>query len=167
METLDLIYIIPSALAVISFIVLLVFHKESDRKSGLYKTLRMVPVLSVVALIVGIVYVSEYYKSELEQEKRSFENLQPVPLPLADTTVEILTDHMNDSVSHQKTDSLQQMYVDSLKAQNARLRAMLKRVKKQQQITGDKSELNDEIKDRLDSNRVKIVRMNSIHQNSE
>ncbi len=133
-KNIDLTYIIPAFLSLISFIGVFAYGKGRVDKKSNAKVLRYVPILSVIALISSVFYITFYYQSQYLSDKEKFSLLQKA-------------NYFNDSVllsSKAKNQSL-----DSLRILNEELYKLLASIKKQEKITGDNSNIKEKIKEKI------------------
>ena len=172
MEKIDLLYVIPMIFSLLSFI-LIFFHRrqntiqhneESNVKDNIPKIktrevnviLKYVPFFSVIAMILGVVFISEYYERKLDQEKLKFLNYQ------MESKLEELK-KSNDSIFI--SNSKRNNYIDSLELLNKRYRKLLNNVSKQEKITGSNSDIKHEIRkaiEKTDKDISYILKYNKI-----
>lgn len=148
MQTIDLFFLLPSAAAIISFAVIMIMGKHHPENKRL-QFLKIVPVLSVIALIFGVFYVTSHYQSELEKEKQQFQLLRK--------QVQI-----NDSILSDQQE--RQLIMDSLSLQNKELTEMLRKMDKQKSITGNQSDFREEVQTKIIENKQQIQKMAAFPQ---
>ncbi len=130
MNSVDLTYIIPVILLILSILLLFIYGKAKSSDITLPKFLNYIPLFSVIGLLAGVFYISSYYKGLLEKEEDKFNEL-------------VNKNYNIDSIflsNISKTNAL-----DSLNKLNKELERILSNITKQEKITGK----NPIIRDRL------------------
>lgn len=134
MKNVDLTYIIPVVTSLISVITVFFYGKRKVAQDSPVKFFRYIPLLSVIALLLGVLYMTYFYQNELSREKEKFLALQQ-------------ENYYNDSVLISNNTKSQAL--DSLRILNQELNKMLARIKKQEKITGEYSFIKDRVQAKI------------------
>ena len=149
MKNIDLTYIIPTILSILSFIVVLFYGKNKVQKDSHIRILRYIPILSVFALIIGVFVISKYYQDQLNIERNKFNKLQ--------TQVNYNDSILLNNKSKKRT-------LDSLKILDKELNRILHSINKQEKITGENSDLKDKVKSRITATNEDIGTIESYNE---
>lgn len=148
MNNIDLTYIIPLLALLISFFSFLLFGKKLKNKSE-FKWTKYFPLLSVIAFILGVFYISNYYENQLNIEKDKFELLERKL-------------NINDSVYLSST--TKNKTLDSLNLLKIELNRLLMEIKKQEKITGNNSNISEKISEKISTTNNEIGLINSYNE---
>lgn len=148
-KNIDLAYIIPIALSLISFVGIFLYGKRQVDKKSQVRVLRFIPMLSVVALILGVFYITSYYQKQLTIEKEKFLLLQK-------------QNYYNDSIL--LSTETKNLALDSLKILNEKLIKLLANINKQEKITGDDANIKEKIKEKITKTNQEIGEIESYNE---
>lgn len=150
MENIDLTYIIPMILSLVSFIWFFLNGKKVNNDSNKEKkTISYIPLFSVLALVVGVLIITQYYQNQLSIEKQKFDLLKQQQF-------------LNDSIFLNNQARLAS--IDSLNKLRNQLNNLLLEVKRQEKITGNNSNLKEKIKNKIDLTQEEIGIANSYNE---
>lgn len=148
MKNIDLTYIIPLTILIVSFLWFLFFGKKTKEKSKT-KAINYIPLLSVIGLIIGVLITSNYYENQLSIEKENFLKLQK-------------QNYFNENVVlSNKTKS---QTIDSLTLLDKELKRLLNEIKKQEKITGENSNIKEKINEKIYKTSEEIGVINSYNE---
>lgn len=148
MKNIDLTYIIPLTILIISFLWFLFFGKKTKEKTEI-KVINYIPLLSVIGLIIGVFITSNYYEDQLYVEKEKFLKLQN-------------QNYFKESVIlSNKTKS---QTIDSLTLLDKELKRLLNEIKKQEKITGENSNIKEKINEKIYKTSEEIGVINSYNE---
>ena len=148
MNNIDLTYIIPLIALLTSFVFFLLFGKRAVKTSE-YKWTKYIPLISVIAFIIGVFYITHYYENQLNIEKERLELLEQ---KLA----------LNDSIylsSETKRET-----IDSLNLLKTELNRLLRQVEKQEKITGSNSNISSKISEKISNTQSEIGLIESYNE---
>jgi hypothetical protein len=149
MKNIDLTYIIPTILSIISFIVVLFYGKSKVQKDSHIRILRYIPILSVFGLIIGVFVITNYYSNQLAIEKEKFNKLEHQSF-------------YSDSIL--LNSKLKNKSLDSLKLLKKELDNILKNINKQENIIGESSNIKDKLKVKISSTNEEIGKIESYNE---
>jgi len=153
MKNIDLTYIIPVVLIIISFLWFVIFGKKNIEKTKAENPknnlLKNIPFLTVIALILGVYNISYYYENQLTIEKNKFLELEK-------------QNYLKDSIFlNNKTKN---QTVDSLILLDKELKRLLTEIKKQEKITGENSNIKEKINEKIFKTSEEIGIINSYNE---
>jgi hypothetical protein len=148
-KSIDLTYYIPIALSLLSFIGIFFYGKRQVEKKSQVRVLRFIPMLSVIALIAGVFYITYYYQNQLSSEKEKFFLLQK-------------QNYFNDSIL--LTSKTKNNALDSLKILNDELKKLLANINKQEKITGENSNIKEKVKEKITKTNQEIGNIESYNE---
>lgn len=149
MKNIDLTYILPVVSSLLSVVVVFLYGKRKIVKDSPAKIFRYIPLLSVVALLFGVFYITYYYQNELSREKEKFFFLQK-------------QNYYNDSIllsSKTKNQAL-----DSLRILNEELNNILGNINKQERITGNYSNIKEKVQAKISKTKEEIGAIESYNE---
>lgn len=149
MRNIDLTYIIPMILSLLSFVVVLFWGKWKKQNNTEIRILKIIPLLSVIGLIIGVFSVTYYYENQIVIEKAKFSNLQKLSF-------------LSDSVLISNKSKRQA--IDSLVLLENQLNNLLEKIKKQEKITGQNTEIKNEINEKISKTKTDIGKIESYNQ---
>lgn len=148
MKSIDLTYIIPVTILIVSFLWFLFFGRQTKEKIDT-KIVKYIPLLSVIGLIIGVFITSNYYENQLTIEKEKFLKLQN-------------QNYFKESVVlSNKTKS---QTIDSLTLLDKELKRLLNEIKKQEKITGENSNIKEKLTEKILKTTEEIGIINSYNE---
>ena len=147
MKNIDLAYLIPMVLSLLSFIGFIIIGKKAKDNSK--NVLKYIPLFSVVSMILGVFIITNHYQNQLEIEKQKFLLLQH-------------STKINDSVFLDVNSK--KVTLDSLKKVDLELKRLLKEIKKQERIVGENSNIKENINEKIVATNEQIGLIESYNE---
>lgn len=148
MKSIDLTYIIPVTILIVSFLWFLFFGRKTKEKTET-KVVNYIPLLSVISLIIGVFITSNYYENQLSIEKEKFLKLQN-------------QNYFKESVI--LSNETKSQAIDSLTLLDKELKRLLNEIKKQEKITGENSNIKEKVTEKILKTSEEIGVINSYNE---